>query len=69
MEDATDFNFTIWNRYGEKVFETQNYQEGWNGKKNNVGQLAPNGVYVAVVTYRNFRGEVFTVRGHVSLIR
>lgn len=69
MEDASDFLFSIWNRYGEKIFETNNYQEGWNGRKYNAGKLAPNGVYVAVVTYRNFRGELFTVRGHVSLIR
>ena len=69
IEDATDFQMIIWNRYGEAIFETIDPQEGWNGRKNNIGEIAPNGVYVVVVNYRDFRGDAFTQTGYVSLIR
>ena len=69
IEDATEFQMIILNRYGEAIFETIDPKEGWNGRKNNVGQIAPNGVYVVVVNYRDFRGDVFTQTGYVSLIR
>ena len=69
IEDAIEFQMIIWNRYGEAIFETIDPEEGWNGRKNNVGQIAPNGVYVVVVNYRDFRGDAFTQTGYVSLIR
>ena len=69
IEDATDFQMTVWNRYGESIFETNDPNQGWNGRKNNEGQLAPNGVYVVVVNYKNFRGEAFTQTGYISLIK
>ncbi len=69
IEDATSFQMTVWNRYGESIFETTDPNQGWNGRKNNEGQLAPNGVYVVVVNFTNFRGEAFTQTGYISLVR
>ena len=69
LKGATDFQLTIWNRYGEKLFETSDPEIGWNGRKNNTGRLAPPGVYVVVVNYRGPRGEKVELRGFVTLIR
>ncbi len=66
---ATDFVFTIWNRWGELVFETNDYTEGWNGRKNNVGRDSPAGVYVYVLSYRTPRGEIVRLEGFSTLIR
>ncbi len=67
--DAVQFHLSIWNRYGELIFETEDSNAQWNGKKNNVGQDAPNGVYVVKVRYVNFNDEVFEVQGFVTVIR
>ena len=69
MEGATNFNLTIWNRYGEKLFETDDWTQPWNGRKNNDGELAPQGVYVVVVTYREPRGAKRELRGFATLVK
>jgi len=69
MTGATNFRMTIWNRWGELVFETNNPDEGWNGLKNNTGKPSPNGVYPVVVTFTGPRGKQFEYKGVASLIR
>ncbi|MFK7933884.1 MAG: PKD domain-containing protein [Saprospiraceae bacterium] len=69
MDLAEDFTFSIWNRYGELLFQTNDPQEAWNGRKNNVGELLPNGVYVCTVRYRDPRGDQQTIKGFATLLR
>jgi len=68
-DEAVSFYMSIWNRYGELIFETTDPNEHWNGRKNNVGKDAPNGVYVIVVNYQNFNGEVTNLKGLVTVVR
>ncbi len=67
--DADQFYLSIWNRYGELIFETEDADAQWNGRKNNVGKDAPNGVYVVKVRYVNYNGEVTNLQGFVTVIR
>ena len=69
MKGATDFSLSIWNRYGEKLFETADPFESWNGRKDNTGQLAPQGVYVVVVSFREPRGALRELRGYATLVK
>jgi gliding motility-associated-like protein len=69
MEGATNFELGIWNRWGELIFETNDPFEGWNGRKNNSGELLPNGVYMVLVTFNGPRGEPYEYRGVATLIR
>lgn len=69
MEGATNFQMSIWNRWGEMIFESNNPDEGWNGRKFNTGKESPNGVYVVVVTFRGPRGEPFEFKTFATLIR
>ena len=69
MEGATNFRMTIWNRWGEKIFETTDPGEGWNGRKNNSGRESPNGVYVVIVQFNEPRGERREIKGFATLIR
>ena len=66
---ATDFRMEIWDRNGGLVFATADVEEAWNGRINNTGRFAPNGVYVCVVTFREPRGKPFEYRGYATLIR
>ena len=66
---ALDFELQIFNRYGEVMFETDDPEAGWNGKKNNVGQDQPQGVYVVVVRYVEPRGRPVQLKGFATLLR
>lgn len=69
FDGIENFRMTIWNRWGELIFETNNPNEGWNGRKNNVGVPSPNGVYVCVVTYSGPRGGNFEIKTFATLIK
>ncbi|MEO1434804.1 MAG: PKD domain-containing protein [Bacteroidota bacterium] len=68
-ETIRSFEMNIFNRWGELVFQTNNPNDSWNGKKNNTGVPSPQGVYVYSVRIISGRGEVFTYEGFVTLIR
>ena len=59
--------FIIYDRWGDKVFETTNLTTGWDGNKN--GQALPPGVfgYYLNVTCKN--GDTYQRQGNVTLIR
>jgi gliding motility-associated-like protein len=61
------YRLIIYNRYGEKVFETTNYLQGWNGIHN--GKQQDTNQYVWLCQYQ-FRGEKEQVeRGTLLLLR
>ncbi|HQW93282.1 MAG TPA: gliding motility-associated C-terminal domain-containing protein [Ferruginibacter sp.] len=61
------YHFTIYNRYGQTVFETGNQSAGWDGKYK--GALQPQGGYTYHCRYRfNGLGEK-NVKGYFLLIR
>lgn len=64
--DATGFRFMIFNRWGEKVFETNNVNQCWNGQYK--GQPADAGGYVYYIKSINLCGETIK-KGNVLLIR
>lgn len=69
LDGATNFNMTIWNRWGEKVYETTNHEEPWNGRRMNVGDLSPAGVYSYIVMFTAPRGERREYKGFATLVR
>lgn len=64
--DATAFQFMIFNRWGEKVFETNNINQCWDGRYK--GQPADIGGYVYYIRSTNLCGEMIK-KGNVILIR
>jgi gliding motility-associated-like protein len=64
-----DFKMGIWNRWGEKVFETSDPKQGWNGQINNSGTMATEGVYVYYATFVGPRNKLFTFKGTVTLLQ
>ena len=64
-----DFEMTIWSRWGELVFETNDPLTEWNGKMNNTGEDMPMGVYVCKVKFKDPRGNLTTMEEFATLIR
>ncbi|MEM9547571.1 MAG: PKD domain-containing protein, partial [Bacteroidota bacterium] len=57
------YSMNVWNRWGEKIYETTDPDMGWNGKKNNIGSESPVGVYVYTIEYLGPRGESRELKG------
>lgn len=64
---ATLKYFRIFNRWGAKVFETSNIDEGWNGQYN--GALQPMGVYIYMLEANTNTGRRVYKQGNITLIR
>jgi FOG: PKD repeat len=69
MYGATNFRMTIWNRWGEMVYETNNPNDKWNGEKHNSGGMSPEGVYIYLVTFTGPRGHAHEYKGFVTVVR
>ncbi len=65
--DENNYQFLIYNRWGEKIFETNQPHNGWDG--NVKGTYAPEGIYSYVVTFKDTAGKITIKKGLVTLIR
>jgi gliding motility-associated-like protein len=65
---ADNYEFHVYNRWGQLIFQSKNWQEKWDGKLN--GVLQPAAVYVWMLRYndRTTKQPVFK-KGTVTLIR
>jgi gliding motility-associated-like protein len=59
--------FIIWNRWGQKVFETNDRNIGWDGKYR--GVIQPMDVYAYTLDVEFFDGTKTTKKGDITLIR
>jgi len=60
-------HFRVFDRWGNQVFETENINEGWNGKYKD--ELVNPNVYVWYVRASCPNGEVVDLKGNVTAIR
>ena len=63
-----EYNFYIYNRFGELVFETAEQLEGWDGKVNG-GEFAISGHYAYAVQIIDLLGKKLSFTGSITLIR
>lgn len=64
---ATLKEFSIYNRWGNKVYSSTDINAGWDGTYN--GEPQPVGVYIYSIDAVNDRGIPFVKKGNVTLIR
>jgi len=60
-------SFNIYNRWGQKVYESSNIDKGWDGTFNDKAQ--PMGVYVYTIDYVTDAGSAIVKQGNVTLLR
>jgi gliding motility-associated-like protein len=63
------YKLSVWNRWGEIVFQSENADEGWNGLKNNTAEQVPDGVYIYEVQYVTPQNETVVKRDFITLLR
>jgi gliding motility-associated-like protein len=62
-----NFQFTIYNRWGEKIFETNDPNHKWNGVYQD--KESPQGAYIYTLFYRPMHGRNKYEKGTVTLLR
>lgn len=63
------YHIEIFNRWGNKVFETNEIGKFWNGKKYNTEEDMPEGVYYGVFEAKNCAGNTIRKSFNVTLFR
>ncbi len=64
-----DFKMEVFDRSGERVFMTEQYHEGWDGRKYPGGQKAPQGAYPYLIQGKDENGDPVRIKGMVNLLR
>lgn len=64
---ASEYQLRIWTRWGELIFSTDNFEEGWNGTFK--GADSPAGGYLWDVTFINAEGDPEALKGGLVLVR
>lgn len=66
--DPMDYNLTIFDRWGEILFESNNHEIGWDGTYAN--ELVKDGVYVWKIEFKTSRNDARRVEvGHVTVLK
>jgi gliding motility-associated-like protein len=65
--DIVDYDFAVFNRWGEKIFETTDVNGAWDGKSG--GKKCEEGVYVWLLTFKTASGQYIDQKGIVTLLR
>ncbi|MFN8253707.1 MAG: gliding motility-associated C-terminal domain-containing protein [Ferruginibacter sp.] len=65
--DVAAYKLVIFNRYGEKIFETADLLKGWDGTYKGTDQ--PRNAYVYTITLKEMNGTVSDFKGTVTLVR
>lgn len=64
---VADVRFTIYNRFGQKIFESIGPTNGWDGSIG--GNKQPSGSFAYTISYKNAAGFKKSMKGTVMLIR
>ncbi len=67
--DLTSYHLTIYDRWGEVVFESLNTEIGWDGSYARCG-LVQDGIYTWKIEFRGkYNGKGYVYHGHVNVLK
>ena len=82
IDGASEYEFTIYDRSGQQVFQTNEFSDNylscvndkscsaaWDGKINNGTEYATKGTYVYIINITELNGKERSYEGTVTLIR
>jgi trimeric autotransporter adhesin len=66
--DPFNYTMTIYNRWGETLFESNDTQYGWDGTYN--GELCKSGIYTWTIRFKSSKSDKkITKTGHIQLLK
>jgi gliding motility-associated-like protein len=67
-ENLSSLTGTIWNRWGELIFQLENEKSYWDGR-NSAGVEVPDGTYFYVINAKGIDGKEYELKGSVTIVR
>ncbi len=64
---VTRISAQVFNRYGGKIFESNDYKNSWDGTRD--GKPMPDGTYYYVITFNLINGKAVILKGNVTILR
>lgn len=65
--EPQEFKMIIYDRWGEEIFVSNNYNEVWYGRVKD-GEKAPVGTYTWIVRYKDQIGRGYEKTGHITIV-
>ncbi len=66
--DPFNYTLTVYNRWGETLFESNDTKVGWDGTYN--GELCKSGIYTWTIRFKSSKSDKkITERGHIQLLK
>ncbi len=57
----------VFNRYGAKVFESNDYKNNWDGRYK--GNPLPDGTYYYIISFKLINGKLVLLKGNLTILR
>ena len=67
--DINTFNMMIFDRWGNMIYSTDDYNKGWDGRANGGAEVAQIDVYVWKVSLKDNQGKPHKYIGHVTIVK
>ena len=67
LYNIESYRMSIMDRWGQLIYDSKEYHEGWNGK--NGGFDAPIGSYMYIIQFKDSNEKEYTYRGFITLLR
>jgi len=64
-----EFEMSIYDRRSNLVFETDDMNQGWDGRLKGSGRIAPQGTYIWLITIKDAKGNHDRQLGEITLLR
>jgi gliding motility-associated-like protein len=64
-----DISYSIYNRWGERIFQSTAEEPYWNGRFNNHGDKVPIGIYLYILKATDKLNEPYYYKGVVEVVR
>lgn len=68
-EGLKGYEMFIFDRWGNVIFTTKNYNQPWDGKAHNGSEVAQQDVYMYLIKIKDVKGKAHEYRGRVTLVK
>jgi gliding motility-associated-like protein len=67
--DEERYHMYIYDRWGEVIYETNNFDKGWNGTVRDGAAIVQQDVYIYKIVVYDVKNNKHTLTGHVTVVR
>jgi gliding motility-associated-like protein len=67
--DIREYSMIVFDRWGNQVFSTTSWQEGWDGRANGGAEVAQLETYVWVAQIKDFKGKKHRLSGKITILK